>query len=131
MAALAGKSTDSSTFDGKRADLKKRGLIDYGPSTTKLTESGRALATPVAAPLTPAELVEQYKTKIFSTYQALLLTHLVEAGLAGMTREELGIASGKSTKSSTFDGAVSGMRAAGAIEYTSDKRIRVKAALLG
>lgn len=117
MAAVAGKSPSSSTFEAKVAALRKDGLIEYGQGgTLRLTDAGKKLAPVADAPPSPAELRASYAL-IMPAYQVKLLEALVDDQGAPRTREDLAEMAGVSAASSTFEAALANMRALGVVEY--------------
>jgi hypothetical protein len=127
VAALANKSTRSSTWDGKLADLARKGLIAYtGDGGVKATPEGLA-AVPEQEAATGAELLDGYRS-ILSNYQRALLEPLIAIARNGgesLTREQWAEAAGKSRTSSTFDGESAAMRAIGVVDIESGGRVKL------
>lgn len=123
VAAAAGKAVTSSTFEKYVANLKSRGLVDYGNGTVRLTEEGRAVAKPSASVLTSEDLHEKVMP-LFSSYQQKLLRSLIVAHPDSLSRAELGERSGLQSTSSTFEKYVGALRAGEVVEYPDKGHVK-------
>lgn len=118
LAALSGRSARSSAFDGAMAKLRKAGLIASDGTRVVLTEPGRSLAGAVNPTATSPEEIRDAWLRVLPDYERDLLKALLGAGHP-LTREQLGEVSGKSTRSSAFDGAMASLRRNGLVEVIS------------
>jgi hypothetical protein len=109
LAILSGRSTRSSSFDGAMSALLKGGYLVQRGAQLELTGAGLAQVGGTApAPTTPDQLQATWLGAL-PRYEADLLRVLL-GNPRGLTRDELGAAAGKSTTSSSFDGAISTLK---------------------
>lgn len=107
LAALAGKSTRSSTFDTAMAALSKFRWVTSSRGMFELTARGLALVGGGALqPKSAAEVRETWR-RALKEYPRGLFDALVAAHPGGLTRTELAEKAKVSQTSSTFDTAVS------------------------
>lgn len=109
VAALAGRSSSSSTFEKKVANLIRAGLITGSNGHLAITNEGRARAKKVATKVTDIDLQRSWlQAPGFDDYDR----SLIEAALwqdGPTTREKLGKLANRSTTSSTFEKKVSSL----------------------
>lgn len=116
VAARAGVSHKSSSYQNNCSALKTRGLIDYpGEGALVLTDAGRGVAHRPAAP-TPDELFSSCM-KVIQPVQGRILEFLYRNFPQVKSKEEIAAASGGSATSSSFQNNLSALRSAGMIEY--------------
>ncbi len=126
-AALAGKSTTSSTWDLKLAAMRKSALV-AGTGRLRLTDLGRRHAHHVTAPR-PGELVEAFKRTVLDEYQGRLLDVLIQRRGQAIDRDALARYAGVSSNSSTFELKLSPMRTLGVVEYPERGKVQVSESL--
>ena len=123
VAAAAGKSATSSTFERHSAKLKQNGLVEYGAGTMRLTAAGRAVAPPAETTLTNAELHGKV-LPLFKEYPQTLLRVLINAYPEKLTREALGAGASQQHTSSTFERYLASLKAAEVIEYPDKGHVK-------
>lgn len=123
VAWFAGASPKSSGYANNLGAMRSAGLIEY-PSggTVALTEAGRAMEPPAAAP-THTELMALIGAKV-ERAQLRMLEALVEAWPGELTHEELAAAVGSSPTSSGFANNRGRLRSLGLITYPGPGRSR-------
>jgi hypothetical protein len=98
---VAHLKTNSGTWSTYLSDIRRAGLIDENAAGFTLSEAGFAYLGGRPDPMTATELQDHYR-QILRAGAAKMLDALIEAYPEGLTREELGTATGLVTTSGTF-----------------------------
>jgi hypothetical protein len=115
LGLAAGRSHRSSTFQTATAALKRAGAIQETGGLLQVSPRGLQLAgVSAAAPLDPAAAREQVLNRL-EEYSAWLLRVLLAEYPASLARWELGAKAGRSSSSSSFQGAVSTLKRNGLV----------------
>jgi len=127
VAAIAGASCRSSSFEKNVAALRTRGLHEYGAAgTLRITEQGGMLVPLPPRPLTADETFRRC-AEICTKPQAALLQVAREVYPHAIARAELAARAGTSPTSSSFEKNVSALRSAGMFEYPDRSSVRAAA----
>lgn len=117
VAARAGASHKSSSFQNNCSALKSRGLVEYPDgSMIQLTPAGKDIAQ--VSSISPEDLFESCM-KVIQPVQGRILEFLYKNFPNVKGKEEIAAAVGASATSSSFQNNLSALRSAGMIEYVS------------
>ncbi len=112
----ADTSSKSSAFDNNLSAMRTAGLIDYARGGLHLTDGGRPLASPPAAPGTNEELQAMVTEKL-APAQRRILKALIESYPAPLSKVDLAHRAETSAASSAFDNNLSFLRTFGVLDY--------------
>lgn len=126
IGAFAGKAHGGGAFTTAMGHLSKLGLIEYVQGAAAITDSGRVALGPVEPLPTGTDLIDALLGKMTSMERAIFET-LLNAWPNGLTRAEIGEASGKAAGGGAFTtamgklGRVELVRRDGNLNYVSDE----------
>lgn len=117
VAAWAGQSPRSGSFNANVTKLKDRDCIDYpAPGYLSLTSSGTAQARPRKAPRSLADLHAAWLARVSPT-QASMLRGMLRIYPQAIARSVLADATGQSRTSGSFNANVTALKSLGIVTY--------------
>lgn len=129
LAIMADQSPTSGSYMGALASLLKAQRITYpAPGSVEITESGIALANPIAAPPTTADLHASLERKLPAS-QWRTLRAVIDAHPDAISKEALAKATGQSPTSGSYMGNLAALNRLGFVSYPRPGQIAAQSIL--